>query len=161
MSEPYSRTDLRSTVEAIQESSLSSDQVRKIVVAALENREHLEPEDIALCTALLMEKLRMPPLHDTIYRSKSGRLIIRDREVKDSETEKMITESARIAQRNVARKLVREQVEYLAALMSRKATSLWDIVFSNAALWAIQQEEEVYAALTSEPEDLSPALQDE
>lgn len=154
-----SETLVTKTISALKRADISSHDAARVVVAFLKKRERFEPEDIALCTTALIDKLRMLPMQDTIYTGSEGRLIVRGKLVKNVDIHKRIIEGAKAMRNNITRKLVREKVEFEAARIGlRKATSLWDIVFAQAALWFAQQEDEVYAKLTgiaggSEPEE--------
>lgn len=114
--------------------------------------ERFDPEDIALCTGALLDKLRAIPLGDTIH-IEGGVMYIRGKPVKDPAVHKRIVQAAGAMQHNIARKLVAEKIEYAAAVMARNATSLYDLVFAKAALWVVQQETQVFADISGQPED--------
>lgn len=134
------------TISALKKADISSHDVARIMRAALKKIERFEPEDVALCTTSLLDKLRALPLQDTIViEPDTGRMFVRGRLVKSADVQKKIIADAKAMRRNLARKLVREKVEFEAtAIGMRRATNLWDIVFGQAALWFAQQEDELY-----------------
>lgn len=150
------KTPAELAISALKSAEISSRDTVKIVLAALEKRDKFEPEDVALCTSALMTTLRMVPLQDTIYRDGRNRLVIRGRLVKDKESEKMIINAARAMLHNVARKLVREKVEFECESLHRKAFTPFDILFANAALFFSQKEDEAYRDLVGEDGELEP-----
>lgn len=131
-------TSVNKVISVLKGAEISSHDIARIVVAALEKQGHLDPADIALCTSALMSSLRMVPLQDTIYRDGRNRLMIRGREVKDIEAEKKIIAAANKLRNNLVWKLVVEKTEFEAERLHRIATRFEDILFANAALYFSQ-----------------------
>lgn len=140
----YSTTQV---ISALEKAEISSKDARKIVLAVLKNAA-FDPEDISLCTVALMDTLRMIPLQDTISTDEHGQLFLRGKLIKDTAVAKRIIEDAKAMQKNIARKIVREKIEYEATCIGmRKAKSIWDIIFGQAALWFAQEEDKTYAQI--------------
>lgn len=137
-----------------------SHEITKVFVALLEYKEHFEPADVALCTNAMMSTLRMVPLQDTIYRDGRNRLMIRGREVKDTEAEKKILAAAAKLRNNLVWKLITEKVEFEAETIHRKATQFYDNVFANAALFFSQQVGKVITDLVGEDEEDESEISD-
>lgn len=135
-------------ISALKSAEISSHDMLRIVLAALKKRDRFDPEDAVLCTNALLDKLRAVSIQDTLYRDSRGRLFVRGRPVKDSSIEGAIIKAAHAVQKNIARRLVKEKVEYQAAVLARSSTSIWDLLFVKAALWFSQEEDKVYADLT-------------
>ncbi len=148
----------KNVLSALKGADITSHDIAKIMAALLKKIERFDPEDVALCTGALLDKLGAIRLHDTIYSdAATGRMYIRGKLVKDVEVQKRILLHAREMRRNVVRKLVREKIEFMAAEIAlHKSTSLWDIVFGKAALWALQEEDRVYEGITKLSGEVEP-----
>lgn len=148
-------TATKLAISALKKADISSHEVALIMSAALKKIERFEPQDVALCTSALLDKLRAIPLQDTIHiDADTGRMYIRGKLVKDVEVQRRIIEQAKQLRKNIVRKLVREKVEFMATdIGMRKATDLWDIVFGKAALWFAQEEDKVYAGIVGHEEE--------
>lgn len=106
------------------------------------NKANLHTEDrIALTTALL-DKLVALPIKDTFSVSNDG-ITIKGREL---EPEDMISfrESCVALKDNFARKILREQIKYLAIQYGvHNGLNTDTIMFSKAILWSMQEEDKL------------------
>lgn len=107
------------------------------------NRAKLTVEDRNSLVIHILERLHALPLSDTIYQDNNGNIIVNGRSL-ELEDVRALHSHATNALENKALTLIRQQVMYQATtigLMS-KAHSDLDLLFSRAAIWWGQQEQE-------------------
>lgn len=119
-------------------------------VVDLFRKKLLSIEERQILTALLLEKLGALPLRAKIVVDKTGMVSVNGRSL-DPELAMTLQQAAVAMQRNAARNLVRETVTYLAIVDGTiKSINPEMMLFAKAALWFLQQEDELYATLAQE-----------
>jgi hypothetical protein len=105
-------------------------------------KANLSLEDRTALTTALLDKLQALPLSNTFIVGQ-GKVIINGKEL---ETEQAISfvESCNALKDNYARKIIHEQIKYLAINLGiHNCLSLDTMMFAKAALWCLQQQEEL------------------
>lgn len=108
-------------------------------IIKLLKKSTLSLEDRVALVSSIMNKLMVLPLNDSIVISQNS-IVINGKKL---DVEQMISfkESCVALRDNVARKVLNEQVRYLATNMGvYKAVSTEELYFSKAALWSIAEE---------------------
>lgn len=113
----------------------------------------LRNEERQLLTSTLLDKLGALPLHATITIDESNRFFVAGRPM-DLEVARALSEGSRGMLRNYARKFVRETVQFLAIKKGvHENTSPEQGLFAKAALWAMDEEDQLYRLLAQEEPD--------
>ena len=105
-------------------------------------KANLSMEDRTAIVTVLLDKLQALPLQNSIVVG-NGSIIINGKEL---DTEQMInfTESCNALKDNYARKIIHEQIRYLAINLGiHNCLSLDTLMFAKAALWNLQNEQEL------------------
>ena len=103
-------------------------------------KANLSLEDRAALTNILLEKLKAVPLENTFI-IEGGNVFINSKQM-DPEQLINFRESCIALKDNVANKIIHEQIRYLASNLGvYKATTMEELVFYKAALWAINQQD--------------------
>lgn len=100
--------------------------------------------DRSALLSVILDKLKAVPLNDSIVVG-NGTVAINGKQL---DTEQIINfkESAIALRDNTARKVLHEEVRYLATNMGvYKSVTLDELVFAKAALWCLNQEDELLA----------------
>lgn len=107
----------------------------------------LTNEERQILTAMLLDRLGALPLHAKIKVDGTGKVSVNGRSL-DIETADRLRQAAVAMQNNAARNLVRETVTFLAIIDGvHKNVSPEMGLFAKAALWFLQEENELYATL--------------
>lgn len=123
--------------------------VRKFIVFALRNIA-LSTQDKSACVAALLENMHALPLQNKMSFNEQGTLVISGSPVEYAVAAKL-RESAKAMLDSYARKLVMEQVTFMAVNLGiHQGTSPEQILFAKAALWHGQEEEKLYRALAQQ-----------
>lgn len=105
----------------------------------------LSNEDKQLLTGALLDKLGALPLRARIVIDESGQFFIDGKQI-DLETSRRLHETSRTMLSNFARRFVREQVTFMAVHKGvHENTSPEQGLFAKAALWFLQEEDELYS----------------
>lgn len=121
----------------------------KLAVWLLRNKK-LERESKSKVMAALLDNVGALPLRSTIIFDNQGTILLNG---KPLELEQAISfrESARIMQDSFARKLINEQLKYLAIQYGVHNGLTPDmIIFSKAALWMIDEENKLLNQIIEE-----------
>ena len=109
----------------------------------------LDIKDRIVLTNTLIDKLQIP-YKDIIKVEEDGRLTINDMNL-DFESMKNLHEGAKHLLASKVRQLVRDQVMFRAVSLGvHKGNTNEEIYFSKAAIWNLQQEEELIKLLAQE-----------
>lgn len=114
----------------------------------------LSNENRQLLTAELLDRLGAPPLHASIRIDELGNWFVRDRPLTLERAQKL-HQGAKAMLRNYTRQYVQEQIRFLAIQKGvHENVSPEQGLFAKAALWVMQEEQQLYLALgQDEPED--------
>ena len=105
-------------------------------------KENLSMEDRNALTTVLLDRLHSLPLSSTFVINSEG-ITINGRKL-DTEQAINFTESCNALKDNYARKILNEQIRYLAINLGiHNCLSLDTMFFAKAALWNMQQMEEL------------------
>ncbi len=119
-------------------------------VIDLSKNKLLSVEERQMLTAMLLDRLGALPLHAKITVDKTGRVVVNGRSL-DPDSSTRLRQAAAQMQRNPARNLVRDTVTYLAIVDGvHKNINPEMGLFSKAALWFLQEENELYQKLAGE-----------
>jgi hypothetical protein len=122
--------------------------IAKLVVLALKSK--LSIEDKSLVMNALIEEFKILPLYGIIKIDSVGKIIVNNKEL-DFDKAMQLRESARVALFNQARKLIKEQVAYLAVNLGvHQAINPEQVLFAKAALFNQQEEEKLLQLLAQE-----------
>lgn len=120
--------------------------IAKIVVWALKSKT-LSLQQKTECTNALLRNLFALPIRNTIIINEQGTLLINGRAV-DREKAMQLRESSIATLESQARKLVKEQVAYLAINQGVHVCNTPEqMIFAKAALWFSQEEDKLYNLL--------------
>ena len=111
----------------------------KKLIATLK-KSNLSLEDRSALITALLDKLHALPLDNTLVIEKDGIII----NGKPLELEQVINfkDSCIALQENVARKVIQEQIRYLASNLGMyKATTFEELYFYKSALWCLNQQD--------------------
>lgn len=115
----------------------------KLVIRLLKNAR-LSNQDKQLLTASLLTQLGALPLHDRVVVDDLNRIFI-DGKPLTLEAARTLHESSKILLNNFARKVVREQVTFMAIHKGiHENVSPEQGLFAKAALWFLQEEDKLY-----------------
>ena len=115
---------------------------------ALLKRKTLSMKDYAALTNALLDKMNVP-YKDIMMIDEEGKITINNLEL-DFETIKSVRENAKLLLESNVRSIVREQVAFRAVAMGiHNGDTPEKIFFSRAALWSMQQEDELYQRILS------------
>ncbi len=107
-------------------------------------------EERQLLTAALLTKLGALPLHARITVDETGKMLF-DGKSADIERARKLHDSAKSMMNNFARRFVRAQIRYMAIQKGvHENVSPEQGLFAKAALWLLQEEEELYKKLAGE-----------
>lgn len=113
----------------------------------------LSNEDRQLLTTAVLDRLGALPLHATITIDETGTCFVKGRPL-NLETARRLKESSTALLKNYARKLVREQVRYLAISMGvHENLTPEQGLFAKAVLWVMQEEDKLYLSLAQHEEE--------
>lgn len=99
-------------------------------------------EDRTVLTTALLDKLQALPISSVIYFTPNG-VTINGKEL-DNDQILNFKESCIALKDNFARKIINEQIKYLAINIGiHNALSLDTIFFAKSALWNLQQQDEL------------------
>lgn len=116
--------------------------IAKIAVFALRTKR-LSGEQKAIVTSALLDNLHAFPLRDIIKIDDSGNLIVKGRTL-DAEQKISFRESGSALKNSFARRLIHDQITFKAINIGVHAGVNTDaIVFSKAALWILQEENQL------------------
>lgn len=108
---------------------------------------NLSLQERNLLTNAALDRLYALPFHDIITIGQDGKALVRG-EPLSYEQALLMHDSAKATLDSPVRKLVREQVAFLAVTIGvHKQTIPEDIIFSKAALWWGQREQELLEIL--------------
>lgn len=107
-------------------------------------KANLSIEDRVALTTALLYKLQSLPLESTFIIDSKG--ISVNGKVLEPEQVINFTESCAALKDNFARKVIHEQIRYLAVNMGiHNSLSIDTLMFAKAALWCLSQEEDLLA----------------
>lgn len=113
----------------------------------------LTNEERQMLTAMLLDRLGALPLHAKIRVDGTGKVSVNGRSL-DIETADRLKQAAVAMQNNAARNLVRETVAFMAIVDGVHKNVSPDMgLFAKAALWFLQEENELYATLSQGYQD--------
>lgn len=119
----------------------------KLAVALLRNAT-LTNESRQLLTSALLAKLGALPLRARIVVDKSGQIFVDEKQL-TLEAARQLHDTSISMQKNFARRFVREQVTYMAIHKGvHENASPEQGLFAKAALWFLQEEDELYRILS-------------
>lgn len=119
-------------------------------VVDLMKNKLLTNEERQILTALFLDRLGALPLHARITVDKTGRVFVNNRSLNLEEGQRL-RDAATAMLNNAARKLVREAVIYMVmAEGTIKSVNADMMLFGKAALYFLQQEDELYNTLAIE-----------
>ncbi len=111
-------------------------------------KTNLPLEDRSALTALLLEKVNALPINNTIVLTPHG-IQVNGRTL-DADQFISFRESCVALNDNPARKVIQEQVRYLAVVEGiHKGLSPEQILFAKTALWNMQKEQELIEEIAS------------
>jgi len=117
----------------------------KLIVWLL--RKELSLKNRSILLSAVLEKTGTLPIYNIITTNEQGTLFINGNQV-DMEKAIQLRESARGALNNQARRVVKEQVRYLAVTQGiHNSNSFEQLFFSKAAIWLEQEEDKIFNAL--------------
>lgn len=123
--------------------------ISKIAVFALRSKR-LSGEQKAFVTSALLDNLVAFPIRDIISFDENGTFKINGR-ILDTDQKIMFRESAVGMKNSFARKIIHDQMIFRAINVGlHKAINMDSIIFSQAALWVIQEEEKLLSTFTDE-----------
>lgn len=107
----------------------------------------LSNESRQILTAALLSKLGALPIHAKITVDETGGILVDGRKL-TLERAQQLKEGSEVQLRSVARKFVRETVTFLAVKQGvHENMSPEQGLFAKAALWAMQEEDNLYRLL--------------
>lgn len=110
----------------------------------------LSTEDRTRLTCAILDRLHALPASDIISLNEQGQFTVGGRPLTMEDARKL-RESAKYVLDSSARKIVREAVAFKAVSHGvHKANTPEEVLFSKAALWQGQQEDELYRMLAQE-----------
>lgn len=114
----------------------------------------LGAEERQLLTATFLDKLGALPLRARITIDEAGQIFVNGKKL-SLETARTLHDTSKTMLKNFARRFVREQVAFMAIHKGvHENTSPEQGLFAKAALWFMQEEDELYALLAqNEGED--------
>lgn len=100
-----------------------------------------------ILTAVLLERLGALPLRASIVVDETGKVFVGGKPL-TLEKAQLLRETSQTMLKNFARKFVREQIVFMAIHKGvHENTTPEQGLFAKAALWALQEEEKLYAEL--------------
>ena len=109
-------------------------------------KSNLSIEDRVALTTVLLDKLAVLPIDNTFVVNHKG-IIIGGKDL-DKEQAINFVESCNALKDNFARKVIHEQIRFLAVNMGiHNCLSLDTMFFAKASLWVLQQESELLAKI--------------
>lgn len=110
----------------------------------------LSNEEKQILTAFLLDKLGALPLHARITVDGTGKVFVQGRSL-DIEAADRLKQAAVAMQNNAARNLVREAVTFMAIVdgVHKNITPEMGL-FAKAALWFLQEEDDLYKRLAAD-----------
>lgn len=118
----------------------------RLVIFLLEN-SRLSNESRQLLTASMIDRLGALPMRARIVIDETGKCFV-DGKALTLETAQRMRESSRSMRNNFARKFVRDQVKWMALQKGVYENMTPEQgLFAKAALWVMQEEDELYASL--------------
>lgn len=126
--------------------------IAQITVWALRSKR-LSGEQKAVVTSALLDNLYTFPIRDIITFDEVGGIRVKGRTL-DTEQKIRLRESASGLKNSFARRLIHEQMTFKAINMGvHQGLNPESIVFSKAALWVIQEENELIKQFTGQDID--------
>lgn len=111
-------------------------------------------EDRQLLTTALLDKLGALPLHARIVVDEAGQIFVDGKQM-TLETARQMREGSKALLNNFARRIVREQITFMAVKMGvHENISPEQGLFAKAALWGFQEEDELYRQFAQEEHTL-------
>lgn len=119
-------------------------------------RERFSLEETALFTSFILDKMGALPFRDIITTNEEGILLVRGRSL-DIETARLLRDGARGFLDSPVRRFIYDQVLYEAVTLGvHKAEDAKQLVFSRAAIWFGQQEENLARLLAGDATEREP-----
>lgn len=119
---------------------------QKLIEALSLENDKLPIEDKAALTAVLLRKIDALPITNKIIVDKSG--IYMAGRTLEAEEVISLKDSAIALNDNYARRIIKEQIQYLAIMEGvHKGLNTEQIIFSKAALWIIEQEQRIISEI--------------
>lgn len=109
-------------------------------------KANLTLEDRTALTTVLLDKLQALPITNSIVVDHNGITI--NGKILEPDQAIMFSESCNALKDNYARKVIHEQVKYLAINMGiHNAVALDTLFFAKSSLWNLEQEEKLLAQI--------------
>lgn len=124
----------------------------RVTVWLLKNNR-IGNEERQLLTTALLDKLGALPLRARIVVDDAGQIFVDGRQM-TLETARQMHTGAKAMLNNFARRIVREQITYMAVTKGvHENVSPEQGLFAKAALWSFQEEDDLYAKLAQTEAD--------
>lgn len=105
----------------------------------------LTQEEVALCTAVLVRKIRALPIRDILIFDEHGTIVSIAGRPLEMEVAMQMREGALALLKNPTRKIVREQIRYMAMSIGvHQGFNEAQVIFAKAALWLDDEETKLY-----------------
>ena len=122
--------------------------IAKLVILALKSK--LSVEDKSLIMTALIENLKILPICGIIKIDEQGKIFVNNKEL-DYETAIQLRESAKQMLVSNARRLIKEQVSWLAVNLGvHQALNPEQVLFAKASLFNQQEEDKLLRMLAQE-----------
>lgn len=118
--------------------------VIKRLLSLFEDAE-LTQEEYALCTAVLLRKIRALPIRDILIFDEHGTIVSIAGRPLEIEVAMQLREGAKVMLRNPTRRVIRDQMRWLAISVGiHQGFNESQVIFAKAALWLDDEENKLY-----------------